>query len=125
MTLLISGSPHDIIYPFSEKVGADEVAATPFKTEKGIFTGEGERNCGLKETKEKILKEFLSDYDINPETAAGFGDTEQNSTILESVGYPVAVKPNENLKRIAGREGWLICDDDETVISKVRNYIPL
>jgi phosphoserine phosphatase len=45
--------------------------------------------------------------------------------MLESVGYPVAVKPNENLKRIAGREGWLICDDDETVISKVRNYIPL
>jgi hypothetical protein len=42
--------------------------------------------------------------------------------MLESVGYPVAVKPNE---RIAGREGWLICDDDETVISKVRNYIPL
>lgn len=123
-TVVISGSPYEIVYPFSRSLGIDEIFATTYKIDNGIFIGEVLRNCAVNETKRQIIQKYFQENDIDSELSAGFGNSHHDLAFLELVGYPVAVMPNQNLEIIAQKNGWLICKDKNKVLESIKIYLP-
>lgn len=123
-TIVIGGSPYEIVLPFSQSIGIDECFATTYETESGIFTGEVMLNCAINETKKDIVQRYVKEHEIDTRNSTGFGDSHNDLAFLELVGYPVAILPNQNLEEIAKRHGWLICKDDNKVLESVKLYLP-
>ena len=108
-TVVISGSPLEIILPFSRSLEIDETFATNYETEHGIFTGEVSRNCAINGTKRQVVQGYLQEHDIDLHASAGFGDSHHDLAFLGIVRYPVAIKPNPELEKIAEENQWLVC----------------
>ena len=53
----------------------------------------------------------------------GFGDTEQDIPILESVKVPVAINPNKELESAATEKGWKILRETDDVVEEVRRLL--
>lgn len=123
--VIVSGSLIEIVRPFCETIDADEdVYATTLETDdSGIYTGRVAQNCALHETKKAILRKY-ADNGADMEASAGFGDTDQDESFLEEVGYPVAINPNNKLIERAVRDSWLICNVGDDVVAKVNGYLP-
>jgi len=122
-TAVISGSPLEIILPFSKSLEIADTFATTFKTKNGIFTREVIQNCALNETKRQIIERYFRENDIDPNSSIGFGDSHHDLAFLEMVKYPVALNPNVKLEQIAKERGWLICRENEQVLDSVKLYI--
>jgi len=123
-TVIISGSPYEIILPFSMSLGIDEAFATTYEIDNGIFTGEVAQNCAIDKIKKKVIQKYLQEYEIDLKISTGFGDSEHDLGFLEIVGYPVIIKPNKKLEEIAKKNRWLICKEDKKVLDSVKLYLP-
>lgn len=121
--VIVSGSLHEIIYPFAQQFDINEVFATTCEIIDGQFTGILENNMILGEVKQKIIKLYIQNNLIDPKSCAGFGDTEQDISFLGLVGYPVAIKPNEELERIGKEKNFCICHDDNQVVDSVKSFL--
>jgi HAD superfamily hydrolase (TIGR01490 family) len=123
-TLIISGSPAEIVIPFSQSIGVDKTFATTYETDEGVFTGHVLRNYAVNNAKSFAIQLYFDQNNINPEECIGFGDSDQDVSILKVVGYPVAVKPGAELEKIAAKNKWLICKDEEKLLDDVKRYLP-
>jgi HAD superfamily phosphoserine phosphatase-like hydrolase len=124
--IAVSGSPYEVILPFSESLGieANEVFATTYKHDgNNLFTGEVAQNCATDTEKKKITDRYFAEHNVDTSTSAGFGDSDHDLSFLERVGYPVAIKPNSKLAEVATRKKWLICRNDKEVLDDVCSYL--
>ncbi len=122
--MLVSGSPLEIIKPFSENIRADVVFATILKTDKGVFNGEVEQDCSKEDVKKRLVGNYFHSNGINAKSSAGFADTEADLAFLHIVGYPVAINPNTKLETAAKKKGWLICREGDDINGMIGSYIP-
>jgi len=123
-TIVISGSPYEIIDKFAESLGIDETFATLYGTKERIFTGRVIENCALNTTKRQIILQYAKENDIDLKNSVGFGDSHHDLAFLGMVGYPIAMNPNENLEKIANMKKWLVCRENENVLDKIKSYLP-
>lgn len=125
--IAISGSQEEAVMAFTEKLGIKEAHGTRFVVEDGVYTGEVERNCAVHSTKHELTEDIVRNHALTVSHCAGFGDSDQDA-FLRTVGYPVAVLPNDDLRELAeidsGSRRWLICDDEAKVVRAVANYLP-
>jgi HAD superfamily hydrolase (TIGR01490 family) len=122
--VLLSGSPEEIILPFSRKfaINPEDTYATVFEAENGIYTGEVLRSMVEPGAKRNIVEKCANDIGVLLQDCAGFGDTENDLEFLELVGHPMAIKPNEKLRQHGAEKNWLICSHDDYIISAVRDH---
>ena len=120
--ITVSGSPIEIISPFSEDIGADKVFASTSCTNEGVYTGETERDFS-RSTKKYLIKKYISENNIDASQSAGFGDKKTDSGFIGLLGYPVAINPDQEMEEEASKNGWLICCENDDVVEAVRNYI--
>ena len=61
---------------------------------------------------QKTLKvhEVLNDHQIDWENSFAYGDSFSDLPVLKLVGNPVAVKPEEKLRKLATERGWEIIE---------------
>ena len=119
-TIAVSGSDQDFIENYKKTLGFDKVYGTKFSVKNGTYTGRIEINMGLKESKSIILNGFSNN---GLKTSFGFGDTSQDSGILENVDIPIALNPTPDLKKIASKKGWIIMHENDDVVREVENLI--
>lgn len=124
--VLLSGSPEEIIIPFGRLFGIlkDSIFATAFETENGIYTGEVLRSMVMPEMKKSVAEAYAAEHGIDLGKSAAFGDTDNDIPVLELVGHPVAIKPNDKLAEIAAENRWPICRIKEDVIEEVK-HLPI
>ncbi len=115
--IAISGSNIEFIENYKILLGLDEVYGTEFVVEDGRYTGSIKLNVGLGESKKSIMNSLTSEKRI------GFGDTDQDIHILNSVEIPVAVNPSKELERIARKKRWPVIRENDDVVEKVRELI--
>jgi len=123
-TVVISGSPGEIIRPFARSMGMGQAFTTEYETENGVFTGEVAINGAIDSTKRDVVARYIKDHDVDASASAGFGDSHHDLAFLNAVGYPVALNPNEALAAIARSSGWLACADGDDVLDAVGSYLP-
>ena len=122
MTIGISGSPIEIVSLVGKVFNFDLAYGSKFEIKDGVYTGKMRRNFITKEMKDVILKKIIRQNKIDLNKSFGFGDTEQDMSILSKVKYPIALNPNKNLLKIVKRRRWMFfsSNDDIARILKIR-----
>lgn len=105
-TVLLSGS----YTPLLEKVGKvlhiDTVIGTPMRFENGLYNGGA--SLDIASGMEKVHKIKAHFGGIDWENSIAYADSLSDLHLLEAVGHPTAVKPDQKLKVIAKDQNWRI-----------------
>jgi len=121
MTIGISGSPIEIVSLVGKVFNFDLAYGSKFEIKDGVYTGKMRRNFITKEMKDVILKKIIRQNKIDLNKSFGFGDTEQDMSILSKVKYPIALNPNKNLLNIVKSKGWMIFNSNNDVVRVLKN----
>jgi HAD superfamily hydrolase (TIGR01490 family) len=112
---LISGSPQELLDAMASHLDIDHALGSPLETRDGRYTGKMAGSVTMSEGKVDALKGWLADsgLEINWEDSYAYGDGHTDAQLLEQVGHPVAVYPDDGLKAIAEQRNWKIIGDRE------------
>lgn len=109
--LVVSGAFTTMLNEVTKEYAVHQVIGTeiPYSngsldTEKEIFHIQGIR-------KNMMIDQALDGYDIDWENSTAYGDSISDISVLELVGNPVAVRPENRLRSIAEERKWEILWD--------------
>lgn len=94
--------------PLAEYFKADILLGTELEKKDGRYTGDYVPPYAGGPGKVELLGEFSRAVKIPPAELAYYGDSVNDRFVLDYVGHPFAVNPDEQLKRIAGEKHWNI-----------------
>jgi len=106
-TYLVTAAPVELAETLAAALGMDGAAGTVAEVDDaGFYTGRlvGDPLHGPVEA--KAVAELAAEKGLDLEECAAYSDSINDLPLLESVGYPHAVNPEGELRRIAMREGW-------------------
>lgn len=106
-TYLVTAAPIELAETIGAALGMDGAAGTVAEVDDaGYYTGRlvGEPLHGP--VKAKAVAELAAEHDLDLQECAAYSDSINDLPLLESVGFPHAVNPEGELRRIALREGW-------------------
>lgn len=105
--LLSSALPY-LCIPVANQLKMDDVVCSHLEVKDGHFTGHAERNLVFGREKAVRMKEYCTSNGFQLDTAWYYGDAFTDRFVMQSVGNPVAVKPEIKLRWMASRKGWKI-----------------
>ena len=100
-----------ITAPIAREFGVEHLIATELEVADGMFTGKPSGTPSFREGKITRVEEWLADQGriLASFTAIWFySDSQNDLPLLEYVTHPVAVDPDEVLRREAVKRGWQI-----------------
>ncbi len=103
-TYIASSMMEPFLEPFAHRIGA-EVIGTPTEIVNGRLKLVGEMVVN-----EKKIEQVLSRLGVDKVDVA-YGDSFMDVPMLEHADHPVAVYPEESLKKLAQERGWEILGD--------------
>lgn len=108
--MLLSGAFEDLLAVIGEQLGVDEVLGTRLEQRNGRYTGQSFPPTCQGRGKVKRLRAYLSGPGKAIDLAASYAyaDSLTDLPVLEMMGHPVAVYPDERLAALASRKGWPI-----------------
>lgn len=113
--VVISASPEEIVVPLCRHLGISDVIATTSEVdEAGNYTGKIERYAYGPGKAEAIL-ELAAAENIDLSASHAYSDSITDLPMLELVGHPVVVNPDDDLKSIAKERGWEVRYFESTV----------
>ncbi len=106
--VLATGSNLATIEAFAKRLGFDDVIATKWEIESGVYTGllDGERLLGA--GKLTAVKAWVEANDIDLAESYMYSDSRYDADLLSLVGHPVAVNPDAGLAVLARLRGWTV-----------------
>ena len=115
LLVLVSASPIEIVEPLAEHLAVDEfIATTPVVNAEGRYTGDVEfyaYGAGKAEAIRRLADELAIDLD----RSWAYSDSATDLPMLQSVGHPVAVNPDRELRQKATGAGWTVLEFDRQV----------
>jgi HAD superfamily hydrolase (TIGR01490 family) len=109
LTFLVTAAPIELAEVIAAELGMDGAVATVSELDEGgFYTGRlvGEIMHGP--AKAKAVAEVAAERGIELGECAAYSDSINDLPLLEAVGFPHAVNPEPELKRIALARGWPI-----------------
>ena len=104
---IVSSSPEEIVEPFARLLRIDHWIATKPEVVDGRYTGELEFYA-YGPHKARAIEELAARESLDLEGSFAYTDSITDVPMLESVGRPVAVNPDKELRRLALERGWRI-----------------
>lgn len=106
--VVVSASPEEIVRPLCRYLGIDDVIATRSEIDdEGRYTGRIELYA-YGPAKAKAMREMAAANDIDLDVSYAYSDSITDVPMLEAVGHPVAINPDDELLAIAEERGWEI-----------------
>jgi putative phosphoserine phosphatase/1-acylglycerol-3-phosphate O-acyltransferase len=106
--VLSTTTPVDMIAPFAEAMGFDDVIATTYETKDGRYTGRLYEGFVWGTGKLKAVRAWAKDEGIDLDDCHACSDSVFDTPLLSSVGSPHAVNPDPGLAIIATARRWPI-----------------
>lgn len=105
--IIVSTSGSEVVDPIGAMLGVDEVIATRLEEVDGKYTGEIEfyAYAGYKA---KAIKQLATERGYDLADCYAYSDSITDVPMLESVGHPVAVNPDKDLRAVAKDREWPI-----------------
>ena len=105
---LVSGSPQQLLDAVASSLGIEHVLGTPLEIKQGRYTGKMAGPVTMNEGKAVALQRWAqeSELEIDWRNSFAYGDGHGDIDLLEMVGHPVAVYPDEGLRAAAEERGW-------------------
>jgi HAD superfamily hydrolase (TIGR01490 family) len=120
---IVSSSPEEVVRPLAEHLGDVRVLATRAEFVDGKYTGELEFYC-QGENKAEAIRELAAREGFDLERSYAYSDSTTDLPMLESVGNPIAVNPDRELRKTAAERGWQIRDFRRPVPLRRRIPVP-
>lgn len=106
--VVVSASPEEIVRPLCRYLGIDDVIATRSEIDdEGKYTGRIELYA-YGPAKAEAMQEMAEANDIDLDVSYAYSDSITDVPMLEAVGHPVAINPDDELLAIAEERGWEI-----------------
>lgn len=118
--IIISSSGTEVVEPIGERLGVDLAVGTQMQIEDGRYTGEI-LFYAYGEGKAQAMRDLATERGYNLAKSYAYTDSITDLPMLEIVGHPTAVNPDEELRRIADERGWTIQDFARPVAMKSRS----
>jgi len=112
IVLLCSGLFTPILEVLGRQLGALLAIGTDLEVKDGRYTGRIESNICLHDRRVDIIRRYLQNKHVEPDLAHSYayGNSKWDIPVLEMVGHPVAVYPDNELRDLAWNRGWkIIC----------------
>lgn len=106
--LIITATNAFITRPIARWLGVDDILATEPEQRDGRYTGKIVGTACFREGKVTRLHEWLRENEFDLEQASFYSDSQNDLPLLELVGRPVAVDPDDTLRAVAAERGWSI-----------------
>jgi len=108
--ILLSGTFQPLLEVIGERLGVEVTIGTQLDQRDGRYTGRTLEPVCQGEGKAARLRAYLSGEggDVDPGACSAYADSIFDLPVLEMVGHPVAVYPDEELAALAVQRGWPI-----------------
>lgn len=106
--VLATTTPVDMVTPFAEALGFDDVVATRYEVRDGCYTGRLEDGFVWGIGKLNAVKRWARDHRVSLDECHACSDSAFDVPLLSSVGYPHAVNPDATLTALAVMRRWPI-----------------
>jgi HAD superfamily hydrolase (TIGR01490 family) len=104
--LIITATNRFVTAPIAARFGIPHLIATEPEERDGCYTGEVEGVPSFREGKVLRLEQWLDAHGQSLEGSSFYSDSHNDLPLLERVERPVAVDPDETLRRLALARGW-------------------
>ena len=109
-TVLLSGCYTLFLDIIGEKLNIDTVLGTELYFNQQLKIDYLNINHINGSQKSSIIRDHFASYDINWEESRAYADSINDLGLLNMVGIPIAVKPDQELKRQALAQNWLVLE---------------
>ncbi len=108
VVFLVSGGPVGLLERIAEEVGADYVVGTRHEMADGRYTGRAASEACQGDYKAEFTRQRIQELglDIDLQNSHAYADSAGDIAMLDMVGNPVAVYPDDELAPIAAERGW-------------------
>ncbi|MET0579536.1 MAG: HAD-IB family hydrolase, partial [Ilumatobacteraceae bacterium] len=104
--VMATTSPFPLVSPFAERLGFDDVVATRWAAEDGVFTGEIDGPLVWGRGKLEAVRAWAEDNSIDLRSSYAYSDSFYDAPLLDAVGHPTAVNADLRLVALARLKGW-------------------
>lgn len=106
--LIITATNAFVTAPIAERFGISNLIATNPEMEGGRYTGKVEGVPSYQQGKVRRLNHWLKKQDESMQGSWFYSDSHNDLPLLEAVSHPVAVDPDDTLRKIAEERNWPI-----------------
>jgi len=106
LTVILSASTSQICEPVKNHLGFDDMICTILEVINGRFTGYPKGRYCYGEEKLVRSINYCKKYNLTLENAWFYTDSYSDIPMLNAVGHPVCVSPDNKLRRFAQSKGW-------------------
>ncbi len=107
--IIISSSGTDVVEPIGARLGADVAIGTQLVIEDGRYTGEI-LFYAYGENKAEAARVLAAERGYDLAECFAYSDSITDLPLLECVGHPTAVNPDEDLRLVASEREWAVQD---------------
>lgn len=108
IVILITATLSYLAQPVATAAKVDQLIATEGEIIDGEFTGRIDGIASIGKGKIERFNSWLTENKISPQHTIYYGDSINDVPLLEIVHKPIAVDPDETLKKIAMEKNWEI-----------------
>lgn len=110
LVVLVSSGPQPLIQAIGEALGAHHAVGTMLETKRGVFTGRSLKPVCIDQHKAELARAYLkqSGKEVDFQHSYAYADSVTDIGLFELVGHPIAVYPDEELRKIAVEAGWSV-----------------
>ena len=117
--VIISSSGTEVVEPIGERLGVDIAVGSQLGIEDGRYTGEI-LFYAYGEGKAQAMRELAAERGYDLTSSYAYTDSITDLPMLNLVGYPTAVNPDADLRRIAAERDWPVLDFAKPVSLRTR-----
>ncbi len=108
--VLVTGGLDFEIEPAAKYFGFDDLLANKMIFDNDVATGRIEEPLLAEQGKVDAINAYIRGYNVDVSGSKAYSDSWSDLPMLECVGRPSAVNPEQRLRRLAERRGWPILD---------------
>jgi putative phosphoserine phosphatase/1-acylglycerol-3-phosphate O-acyltransferase len=111
------------VSPVARELGIRHVLCNEFDVEDGVFTGEIRQPVYYAEGKLDAAKEFCLQHNGTLEKSYFYSDGIEDVTLLDAVGFPRPLNPDQTLDVVARRRNWPIRRFSSRGIPGIKEFV--
>ena len=104
--LIVTATNAFVTAPIAERLGVPHLLATEPEMRDGRYTGQVAGTPCFQEGKVERLQAWLTEHGQSLAGSHCYSDSHNDLPLLRQVQHPVAVDPDDTLRRYAGTHGW-------------------
>lgn len=123
IVVILSSATVYQVNPVARELGIPHVLCNEFEVEDGVFTGEIRHPVYYAEGKLTAATKFCEEHNSSLEQCYFYSDGMEDVSLLQEVGFPRPLNPDESLEVVARRRNWPIRRFSSRGIPGVREFV--